>query len=256
MSNFLDILRPYVLKRSASLSITAEKSYKADFLKALMSQYPSVIAEIKFHSPSLGQIYTGTMSVVEIAKSYQKQGAAAISVLTEPDFFKGNVEFIRSIHQALPNMPILLKDFVLSTTQIKQAQQVGASAILLIVNFLTVEQLQQFYEYALSLHLLPVIEVHNEAELEIALTLNPSVIGINARNLETLQIDLSIIEQLVKLVPAGIHVICESGITTSSQMKRMADVGCKSFLIGTHFMQNEDPGIALDALLRGDPYAR
>jgi indole-3-glycerol phosphate synthase len=223
-----------------------------DFCDALALQKatktPAIIAEIKFASPSRGRIYPGNLDPVAIAKDYIFHGASALSILAEPAYFQGNIETIRAVREAFPQVPILLKDFVLSKAQIAQGLAYGANAVLLIVAFLSPEQLRELYEYALSLGLTPLIEVHNAAELEVALALNPKLIGINHRNLSTLTIDLEVSNNLMQSIPDDILVIAESGIETKTDLNMMAARGFDGCLIGSHFMKHEYPGQALQQL--------
>lgn len=210
---------------------------------------PAIIAEIKFASPSRGRIYPGNLDAVTIAGNYLSQGASAISILTEPHYFQGDIETIRAVRKAYPKAPILLKDFIFSEKQINQGLQYGANAVLLIVAFLEPKRLKTLYEYALGFGLTPLIEVHNLTELKIALELTPKIIGINHRHLDSLNIDLKSSEDLIKSIPKDILVIAESGIQTPTDLKLMTDRGVQGCLIGTQFMQHEDPGQALQALL-------
>ena len=253
MSNFLDEMKAYVHARVHMMSEPTDvRCNPTDFCEIFRhASKPTIISEVKFASPTRGVFYPGTLSPVQIATEYWDNGASALSVLTEPHFFKGNIEFIRQIRAALPNCPILLKDFVLDPMQIKQARAMGANAILLIVGFLTPSLLRELYDCVVSLGLTPLIEVHDADELEIALTLNPKVIGINKRNLKTLKIDLDTSRHLISLIPDNVFAVCESGISTLAEINAMTTLGFDGFLMGGHFMENAHPGEALGQLLLG-----
>ena len=251
MNNFIETIKNSVRSRADSIQIkTALTPNKLNFCDMFQaSTTPAIIAEIKFASPSRGRIYHGSLDAVAIAGDYLSNGAAALSILAEPEYFQGNIETIRAVRKAYPEAHILLKDFILSKAQIAQGLLYGANAVLLIVAFLNPKLLRSLYDYALSLGLTPLIEVHDLAELEIALTLNPKLIGINHRNLTTLNIDLGVSDSLIKSIPKDIFVIAESGIATKADLNTMTKRGVNGCLIGSHFMKNENPGQALQLLL-------
>src|SRR3990167_8209452 len=256
MSHFLAKIKTYIEHRVQQIHINDNDitTNQIDFCKIFyQSTAPVIIAEIKFASPSLGVIYPGTLTPVQIAAQYKLHGANALSVLTEPTFFSGNIEFISQIRQNFIDYPILLKDFVLSPLQIKQAQLFGANAVLLIVSFLDPGLLQELYNYSTELGLTPLIEVHNFSELELALKLYPKLIGINNRNLHTLAIDLNTARSLIAAVPDNIFTICESGVNTLATINEMTALGFDGFLIGGHLMQHCNPGEKLTALLNDIP---
>ncbi len=257
MNDFLAVMRVEVLKRVKQMTQPLDVASKqVDFCSIFQDKSaPVIIAEIKLASPSQGRIYPGSLNPVQLAKSYYSHGARALSVLTEPYFFKGDIQYIRQIRSALPLCPILLKDFILHPIQIKQAQVFGASAVLLIVAFLTPVLLQELYTYAVSLNLTPLIEVHDAEELALASQLKPKVIGINNRNLRSLSVDLQTSYQLIQLMPETVFAVCESGISTHSQIKAMLAAGFDGLLIGSQMMQSPQPGQALGALLKEHPDA-
>ena len=255
MSHFLDKIRPDICKRVETLEIPKNLEVNhldfCDIFKGSNDQKkPTIIAEIKFASPSAGRIYTGPLSHQMIAASYLNGGASALSILAEPTYFQGDIQYIQDVRLENPKAHLLLKDFVLSKAQIAQGLLKGANAVLLIVAFLTPQDLKELYTYARSLGLTPLIEVHNEQELDMALDLNPQVIGINNRNLKTLAIDLNTSKELIQKIPSSIYAVCESGIQTTNQMKDMMDVGFSGFLIGSAFMKQLDPGKALELFLK------
>jgi len=257
MNHFLDEMNACVNERVKTMSVDEQEPMVVPSFCELFYQStrPVIIAEIKFSSPSLGVIYHGDLSAVAIARQYRQQGAHAISIVTEPHFFKGTVQTVVDVHKQLPDCPLLFKDFILTPIQIKQAQRVGASAVLLIVGFLDESQLRVLYEYAVSLGLTPLIEVHNAEELEVALAMTPQMIGINNRNLKTMTLDLHVSKTLIQQVPDDVLVVCESGMTCAKDINAMRDLGCDGFLIGSHLMRSANPGDALRKLLQGVVYA-
>ena len=214
------------------------------------SDVPNIIAEIKYKSPR-GKVYNGDLSTLEIAKSYADAGARAISILSEPHYFDGDALRIKEVHQVIPDIPILMKDFILSEKQLRQARFFGASAALLIVDFLSKSELHDLYYCCLSLNMTPLIEIHDFTGLEIALELEPRVIGINHRDLKTMTIDRLKAKKLLPYIPKNIHVVAESGISSSSEMISLQRLGCHGFLIGSYLMQHNDPGVALSRLIQG-----
>lgn len=259
MSKFLEKIKPFVQKRSEQLEeISHLEKNKIDFCAIFDNKTKNqfvVIAEIKFASPSRGKIYPGRLNCTEIAHGYIKQQASALSVLTEPHFFKGDINYIKKIRQKFSDFPILCKDFILSTKQMDHALLAGANAILLIVSFLERDQLKKLYDYATYLNLTPIIEIHDEHELNQALTLNPRIMGVNNRNLNSLDINLNISRALIKKIPETVFALCESGIQNRIDMFEMMQLGFDGFLIGTQFMHSDNPGLALQKLMSDNNYA-
>lgn len=258
MTSFLEIMKNKVKTRVKNIHVHPElQPNTLDFCDIFKSPTkPTIIAEIKFASPSLKRIYQGTLDPVAIAAEYLAHGASALSILTEPDYFQGNIKFIRAVRDAFPKVHILLKDFILSRKQIAQGLEHGANAVLLIVAFLTPTRLRELYDYAQTLGLTPLIEVHDARELEIALALNPQLIGINHRNLKTLEIDLESSIPLMHKMPDHVYRIAESGLENKSQLNQMATRGFHGFLIGSQFMSHTHPGQALQHMLYGEHDAR
>ncbi|HVV68290.1 MAG TPA: indole-3-glycerol phosphate synthase TrpC [Gammaproteobacteria bacterium] len=215
-----------------------------------LHQFP-IIAEIKFASPSAGVILKGA-TAVEIAQQYLANGAAALSILTEPEYFKGDITYLQQVRKQFPDAYLLMKDFVLSETQLLQGRIAGADAILLIVAFLSETDLELLYHKALELSLTPLIEVHSEAELTTALKLKPQLIGINNRDLRSLKINMSHSDTLISQIPQDVIAISESGITQSEQLVHLKQLGFQGFLIGSHFMKTGTPGVALRNLLNNN----
>lgn len=251
MSKFLESMRPLVLSRVKEMAFFESFSTKTtDFCQMFSSDMPHIIAEIKYKSPK-GKIYNGNLPALEIAKSYVDAGASAISILSEPYYFDGDASRIKEVHQFMPKIPILMKDFILSEKQIRQARFLGASAVLLIVDFLSKHELYDLYHCCLSFNMTPLIEIHDVAGLEIALDLEPRVIGINQRDLKTMTIDHLKAKRLLPYIPKNIHVVAESGISSASEITSLQQLGCHGFLIGSYLMQHNNPGLVLSELKQG-----
>ncbi len=209
----------------------------------------SAIAEIKFASPSEGRIRDDE-DPAAIAESYESGGAAALSILTESEHFQGKLEYLEAARGAV-EIPLLRKDFIVDGYQLFQAREVGADAVLLIVASLGRERLRELHDLAHDLGLTALVEVHEEAELEIALDVRASLIGVNNRNLKTMKVDLATSERLAPLFPDAVTKVSESGIRTTADVARLEALGYDAMLVGTHFMRSPDPGAALRALLDG-----
>lgn len=210
---------------------------------------PKVIAEIKRASPTQGEIAPG-QHPVKVAGQYLANGAHALSVLTEPEFFRGDINFLRKIRERHPEAFLLMKDFIVDPLQLEQAMWAGADCILLIVALLPPDGLADLYRAACGMGLSVLVEVHDEAELNLALELAPQMIGINNRNLKDMSISLEVTASLAAQVPPETVIIGESGIKTNQDMRYLARLGCAGFLVGTHLMAQPDPGLALARLLQ------
>lgn len=195
----------------------------------------AIIAEYKRASPSLGDINL-EVTVEQAVQAYEKNGATCLSILTEPIKFKGDIDFIRRA-KAVSNLPILRKDFITRQEQIVESKTVGADALLLIVANLTDAQLEELITTAHQFELQTLLEVHDLTELRRALKLNSDLVGVNSRNLKTLEIDLSLFDQLIQHIPDDVITIAESGITNEQQLQHVRDLGFDGALIGTYFMK-------------------
>lgn len=207
----------------------------------------NVIAECKRRSPSRGVLLTDYHPVT-IARAYAKAGAAAISVLTEPTFFDGTLAHLEAVRDAVAT-PLLRKDFIVSEYQLFEARAAGADAVLLIVAALSPADLVRLGRRAAELGLDTLVEVHNGDELAVALDAGAPVIGVNNRNLHTLAVDVHASESLIGQMPAEVVAVSESGLKTAADLKRLAALGYRAFLIGERFMTDPDPCAALSALL-------
>jgi indole-3-glycerol phosphate synthase len=204
-----------------------------------------VIAEIKKASPSKG-ILREHFVPADIAKSYEAGGAACLSVLTDVQYFQGSVAYLQHARAAC-SLPVIRKDFIVDAYQVYEARAMGADCILLIVGALELHQMQALESLALELGMDVLVESHDGAELERALTLNTSLIGINNRDLRTFNVSLSTTIDLLSRIPSEKRVITESGILSRADVKRMHAHRVHSFLVGEAFMRVDDPGAALAA---------
>ncbi len=223
------------------------------FLRALRSTaesgWVSIIAEVKKGSPSKGVIRED-FDPLTIAETYQENGATCLSVLTDEHFFMGHLLYLAKIREIV-NLPLLRKDFICDPYQIYEARAAGADAVLLIAAMLDASQLSEYNALATELHLDVLLEVHDEAELEIALTTGCELIGINNRNLQTFVTDLATTERLLPLIPESHFVVAESGIACHADVLRLQEAGAKGFLVGESLMREEDIGAKLREL-QGD----
>ena len=222
-----------------------------DFSRALRGAGVQIIAEIKRASPSRGALNMD-LQPAELAAAYASAGAAAISVLTEPHHFHGALEDLQRVRLVLDSaglaVPILRKDFIIDTYQLLEARLAGADAVLLIAAALPNESLQTLYRQAQALDLTPLVEVHNEEELRRVLSLHPSVVGINNRDLRDFHVDLETTRRLRPMIPAEVIVVAESGIRTPADMRRLAEWGVQAALVGEALVTAPDPSARLREL--------
>jgi indole-3-glycerol phosphate synthase len=205
-----------------------------------------VIAEIKKASPSKG-VLRENFQPAEIAQSYEKHGAACLSVLTDVDYFQGCNAYLQEA-RASCSIPVLRKDFTIDPYQIYEARAIGADAILLIVACLELNQMKELEACAHELGLDILVEVHNAPELEQALQLKTRLLGINNRNLKTFEVTLQTTLSLLPMVPKDKILVTESGILGSADVQLMRDKQINAFLVGEAFMRASDPGVALSEL--------
>lgn len=210
----------------------------------------SVIAECKRRSPSKG-VLRAEYDPVAIAKSYADAGAVAISVLTEPTFFDGSLEHLRAVRAAV-DVPLLRKDFIVSEYQLLEAKAAGADAVLLIVAALRPAELKVLHDHAVRHGLDALVEVHDARELDIAIDVGARIVGVNNRNLRTLQVDVHASEELIAKIPREVVAVSESGLKSADDIARLRALGYRAFLIGERLMTAPEPGIALKGLLEGN----
>ncbi|MGZ4186277.1 MAG: indole-3-glycerol phosphate synthase TrpC [Solirubrobacteraceae bacterium] len=230
------------LEREAALHATELRP----FSEALARPGLSVIAEHKRRSPSAGVI-RADLQLEDVVRAYERGGAAALSVLTEGPSFGGSLDDLRGA-RAASALPIMRKDFIVDTYQLHEALAAGADAILLIVAALDQAELERLHEAALTLGLAALVEVHDEPELERATAVGARIIGINNRDLTTLQVDIRRTFELLPGVPAGTTIVAESGLRTARYLAELEDAGVDAVLIGEALMRSPDIEAAARAL--------
>ena len=237
------------MKQKAMMASTTPTRGFADAMQAKLNAGQSaVIAEIKKASPSKG-ILRDPFDPVEIAKSYQDNGAACLSVLTDKDFFQGSNEYLMQVREAV-DLPIIRKDFIIDDYQIYEARVIGADCILLIAAAIGDAQMYELTETALNLGMDVLVEVHNEEELERALRLPLPLIGINNRDLHSFDVTLETTIRMLDMIPDDRIVVTESGILGTEDVKKMREHHVNSFLVGEAFMRAENPGAKLAELFK------
>ena len=224
------------------------RGFTAALKQRVTLRQPAVIAEVKKASPSKGVIRQD-FRPAEIAASYESGGATCLSVLTDVDFFQGADGYLGEARDACA-LPVIRKDFTIDPYQIWEASVLGADAILLIVACLELPLLKDLYAVAQEAGLDVLVEVHDRVELEEALQLEPSLLGINNRNLHTFDTDLETTLKLLPHIPEGIQVVTESGIHTRDDVMRMRSNDVQTFLVGESFMRAVDPGAELKRLFK------
>jgi len=248
-------VREVVAVRQRELPLTAlrERSLFGEptrgFARALSGTKRHIVAEVKKASPSKGLI-RADFDPVAIAKDYAAHGASAISVLTEERFFQGDLAYLEQIHASV-EVPLLRKDFMLDPYQIVEAKSCGADAVLFIAAMLDGQLMGELRHQASELQMDSLVEVHCETELAAALRAGAQLIGINNRDLKTFAVSLATAERLAPLVPAGMPAVCESGIDSIEQIRRVETFGIHAFLIGESLMRAPEPGVKLSELLNG-----
>lgn len=214
--------------------------------KKIVAEMPAVIAEIKKASPSKG-VLREHFEPALIAKSYAQHGAACLSVLTDRQFFQGDMAHMQAARAAC-NLPVLRKDFMIDPYQVYEARAAGADCILLIVAALDLPRMREMESVAMSLGLAVLVEAHDGDELDIALKLNTPLIGINNRNLRTFETKLGTTLGLLQRVPTERLVVTESGILKRDDVELMRSRKVDCFLVGEAFMRSQDPGVELERL--------
>lgn len=225
------------------------KSPELPFYKALCGNDVSFICEVKKASPSKG-IIAESFPYLEIARDYEKAGAAAISCLTEPFWFKGSDEILREITENV-KIPVLRKDFTISEYMIYEAKVLGAGAVLLICAILSKRQLVEYLELAHSLGMSALVEAHNEAEIEAAVKIGAKIIGVNNRDLRSFSVDVGNSAKLRDLIPRDRIFVSESGISTAADVKKLREIGANAALVGEALMRADDKTAKLREL-RGE----
>jgi indole-3-glycerol phosphate synthase len=235
-------MRPGAVDREAA----TRRPRGGAFRESLQAPGIRIIAECKRRSPSRGVLRVQYDPAV-IARGYEAAGAAAISVLTEASFFDGSLDHLRAVRNAV-TLPILRKDFIVSPFQIFEARAAGADAVLLIVAALDDAQLRELLSVAASLELATLVEVHTREELTRALQAGATCVGVNSRNLRTLNVDLAIFDEFAREIPEDAIAVAESGLRTPEVLRQLHAIGYDGFLIGERFMSVADPGAGLAEL--------
>ncbi len=215
----------------------------ASMSEALMSSSTGIIAEFKRKSPSKGWIHR-EVRPEEVTPLYQSNGASALSILTDTEYFGGYDEYIQQARRAGVTLPILYKNFIIDEYQLFQARFCGASAVLLIAACLTKDECKRLQQLAHDLGMETLLEMHNDRDFDYA-TLEPDMYGINNRNLGTFTTDVNNSFRLAERLPKGACLVSESGISHPETVKKLREVGFKGFLIGERFMRETNPGLAL-----------
>jgi indole-3-glycerol phosphate synthase len=247
-----DFLNTIIKKKRALLK--SRRAYyenlKAHLDKSVYSKYGifkrslsipgeiALIAEIKKASPSKGVI-RDDFNVEEIARAYEQAGAAALSVLTEEEFFQGKPAYLKKVSESVP-LPTLMKDFIIDELQLFEARYCGASAVLLIVAILDDEQIGSLLHSAHGLDLDCLVEVHDEAELKRALKAGADILGVNNRDLRSFDTSLAVAEKLIPMIPDNKVIVAESGIRSYQDVMRLKELGADAVLIGEAFMKERD----------------
>jgi len=237
------------LGRSLSFNPFIPKDVQG-FLRSTEDNPYRIIAEVKKASPSKG-IIREDFDPILIAQEYTEGGADALSILTEPHYFQGDKEYLGMIRR-YTHLPLLRKDFIIDKYQLVEALVFGADFVLLIAKALTRKELKELYEYSLHLGLEVLVEVHDKSDLVKAMFAGANIIGINHRNLETFKMDMTLSEKLIPLIPNGKIIVAESGINDHQTVKELSEVGADAFLVGEHFMRQDNITEAIKSLKYGN----
>lgn len=242
----MSLLGDQVRESARDAALAARQGREPRFLHQLLAHPTAIIAEFKRHSPSAGDIQAGA-DPVEVARLYEAGGAAAMSVLTEPQHFKGSLDDLRRVAAAV-KLPLLRKDFAVDRHQVYEAAIAGAEAVLVIVAGLTDADALKLLDAAHHVHLDALVEVHTAEELQRAAALGATLIGVNNRNLKTLKVDLETSLRLAELAPPNATLVAESGLRTRADIERLQAAGYQAFLIGETLMRSGDPLTSLREL--------
>lgn len=230
-------------KRENSVAFFCEKIKNIGkprcFISSLSRPYPTLIAEIKRHSPSRGPIWED-LTPSELASQYQSAGASAISVLTDTKYFHGSLQDLQDAHEAV-QVPCLRKEFIIDEYQIYETRVHHADTLLLIVRILSDMQLKDFLSLSRELEMEPLVEVHNEKEVERAIDAGAKIIGINNRDLDTLEVNIETTLRLKRNIPEDYIVVSESGISHPQTIQKFYECGVQSFLIGESILYSRKP---------------
>lgn len=255
LSRIIEEKRREVEKNQGNVSLSdmkkqAEELYIKSSFKRNISRkgHISLIAELKRSSPSQG-IIRQDFDPVRIALTYHAAGASALSILTDERFFDGRLEYIKMVKERV-TLPILRKDFIIDEYQVYESAVAGADAILLIAHILTQEELNKYFGIARDLGMDVLVEVHNEEEIEKALTSPASIIGINNRDLTNFDVDVTVTQRLIRMIPENKIIVSESGIESYEDVMFLKSLGVNSVLIGETFMRADNIGEKVRNLIR------
>jgi indole-3-glycerol phosphate synthase len=251
LDSIIEGVREDLAKRRKPLSQIHDQMSQApralDGRAALLGDQMKVIAEVKRSSPSKGEL-SNIADPAALAEQYQSAGASVISVLTEERRFKGSLADLAAVRSRV-TIPILRKDFMIDEYQFFEARAYGADLILLIVAALSKSQLKDFYDVATELGMASLIEVHTADELERALEISPQIIGVNSRNLKTLEVDSAAFADLIPRIPSSLIRVAESGISTRTDVEFAQSAGANAILVGEALVTSGDPTLAMRTLL-------
>lgn len=234
------------LRRSLETTAAFQKGQRRAFRAALLRRQPTIIAEIKKASPSRG-VLSGDFNPGALARAYFAGGAAALSVLTDRDFFQGSLGDLKTARATVP-LPVLRKDFTIDEIDVVEAAAAGADAVLLIAAILTAKQIEQFRRAAEHYGMAALVEVHDDADLDKALEAGADLIGVNNRDLRTFEVSLETSERLAARLPEAAVRVAESGIHGRADVERLTAAGYQAFLVGEHLMKSGDPKRAIEEL--------
>jgi indole-3-glycerol phosphate synthase len=251
LDSIIEGVREDLARRRKPLSQIHEQMSQApialDAYGALLGEQMKVIAEVKRSSPSKGELSTIT-DPASLAEQYQEAGVSVISVLTEERRFKGSLADLAAV-RARVTIPILRKDFMVDEYQFFEARAYGADVVLLIVAALSKSQLRDFYDVATELGMASLIEVHTADELERALEISPKIVGVNSRNLKTLEVSQEAFADLIPRIPPSLIRVAESGIASRADVEFAQNAGANAILVGEALVTSGDPKLAMRKLL-------
>ena len=237
------VATPLEKVKTAALAMPKPRDFIGAIQAKIAAGQAAVIAEIKKASPSKGVI-RADFQPAEIATSYEQGGAACLSVLTDVEYFQGHADYLKQARAAC-NLPVLRKDFMIDVYQVYEARAMGADCILLIAAAIDLSAMRELESIAHTLGMAVLVEVHNGAELDLALQLTTPLLGINNRNLRTFEVTLDTTLSLLNRIPADKIVVTESGIFTAADVALMRKNNVHTFLVGEAFMRQPEPGIEL-----------
>jgi len=250
LESIIEGVREDVKRREVPLSQLRDRLESAPDLRGALTVLKEpgtqVISEVKRSSPSKGAL-ADIPSPGKLAEQYQKGGAAVVSVLTEERRFKGSIADFLEVRSAI-ELPLLRKDFIVTEFQVLESRVIGADLLLLIVAGLKQSEYVDFYQMATELGMDVLVEVHNQEELERAFDVNPKIVGVNSRNLKTLDLDSRIFDELIPQIPVGTIAVAESGISLRSEVAHIESLGGKAILVGETLVKAGNPAQAIAEL--------